>query len=110
MAKISPTQNSLKKVRKEGYIAGVVEKWVMGADIRRDLFGFIDILAINKEGGDTLAIQCTSYSNIASHIKKIEADELAVNLAAVRKAGWRIEVHGWHKVKNRWQVRVVDLS
>ena len=101
----SPTQRSLKKLRDEGWTADVVERWVPGANIRRDLFGFIDILAIS--GNETLAVQATSYSNISARVKKIEEHE---NIGRVRDAGWTIEVWGWHKVKNRWKVRIIDLS
>jgi len=104
----SPTQLSLKRLRDAGFKAGVVEKWNMHAKIRQDFLGFVDIIGVGELG--TIAVQSTSYSNVSSHIKKIEDPKLAENLAAVRKAGWTIEVHGWRKVKNRWQCRVVDLS
>ena len=35
----SPTQRSLQHCRKNGWIAGVVEKWNQYARIRQDLFG-----------------------------------------------------------------------
>mgnify|MGYP001553185756 CR=1 FL=1 len=101
----SPTQRSLKKLRDEGWLADVVEKWIPGANIRRDLYGFIDILCIS--GSETLAVQATSYAHVADRVKKITEHE---NLSMVRDAGWCIQVHGWRKVKNRWQCRVVDLS
>lgn len=109
MAGATPTQNTLKKLRKEGWTVAVVEKWNHHVKIRQDLFGFIDIIAI--KGEETLAVQATSHSNTSSRIKKIEEDEkIAPNVRAVRDAGWRIEVWGWRKVKNRWQARVVDVS
>lgn len=101
----SPTQLSLKKLRKEGYLTDVVEKWIPGANIRRDLYGFIDILGISDT--DILAVQATTDSHLSERVHKIEDHE---NLAAVRKAGIRIECHGWSKKNGRWQCRVVDLS
>ena len=101
----SPTQRSLKKLRDDGWTADVVEKWIPGANIRRDLFGFIDILCI--AGNETLAVQATSYNNISARVKKIADHE---NIGKVRDAGWCIQVWGWRKVKNRWQVKIVDLS
>lgn len=101
----SPTQRSLKLLREAGYTVAVVEHFNHFARIRQDLFGFIDLLALRGE--ETLAIQTTSYSNVSARVNKIADHE---NVAAVRKAGWAIAVHGWHKVGNRWQVRVVDLS
>lgn len=101
----SPTQRSLKLLRDRGYRADVVEKWIPGANIRKDLFGFIDVIAIKD--GETLAVQSTSDNNVAARITKIEDSDA---LADVRDAGWNIHVHGWRKVKNRWQCREVDVS
>ena len=101
----SPTQNSLRLLRKEGYLCAVVEKWNSHARIRQDLFGFIDVLAIRE--GETLAVQVTSRKQVSTRIRKIEDHE---NLAAVREAGWRIEVHGWDKPGNRYRVKRVDIS
>lgn len=101
----SPTQLSKKRLEADGYTVAIVEHWNGFVRKRFDLFGFIDLLAIRK--GETLAIQTTSYSNVSARVKKISDHE---NVCAVRDAGWGIVVHGWHKVGNRWQVRVVDVS
>lgn len=101
----SPTQRTLALLRKEGWLAEVTEKWIPGANIRKDLWGFVDVLAI--KGKDILGVQSTSYSNISARVHKIEEHD---NVAAVRDAGIGICVHGWRKVKNRWQVRIVDCS
>lgn len=101
----SPTQRSLAKLKKEGYRAAVVEKWNQFARIRQDLFGIVDILAV--KAGETLGVQATSYSNVSARVKKIAESEATDDL---RKAGWKLEIHGWHKVGNRYQVRVVDVS
>jgi len=69
---VSPTARSLKLLRERGYLAGVVEQTVPQTFIKRDLFGFIDILAVHPETGETLAIQATSGSNASARIYKIE--------------------------------------
>lgn len=103
---MTPTQRSLKHLRAEGYLAEVVEKWIPQARIRKDLYGFIDVLAIKE--GEVLGVQVTSGSNVSARLKKIADHE---NVDAVRKAGIRIEVHGWRKnAKNRYVLRVVDVS
>lgn len=86
-------------------LVAVVEKWNPVCKIRNDLFGFVDVLAI--QGNETIAVQTTSYSNVSARIHKIEDSHA---LPFLRAAGWRILVHGWHKVDNRWKVRVVDVS
>jgi hypothetical protein len=102
----SPTQRSLKHLRKLGYLAEVVEKTIPRVFIRKDLYGFIDILAIRD--GEILGVQATSGSNVASRVDKIANHN---NVGAVRKAGIRIHVHGWRKNSNRrWVLREVDCS
>lgn len=102
----SPTQRSLKHLRGEGYLADVVEKWIPGANIRRDLFGFIDILAIRD--AEIVGVQATSGGNVSSRVSKIANHD---NVGAVRKAGIRIVVHGWRKnPSGRWVFREVDCS
>jgi hypothetical protein len=101
----SPTQLSLKKLREEGWLAEVVEKWVPGANIRKDLWGWTDIVALKD--GETLAVQTTSYSNISARVNKITESE---TVAEVRKAGWSIQIWGWRKVNNRWVCTIKDIS
>lgn len=101
----SPTQRSLALLRERGYRAAVTERWNAFAKIRQDLFGIVDVLAIGN--GETVAVQCTSYANVSSRVQKIADAEATPDM---RKAGWKILVHGWHKVKGRWQVREVDVS
>lgn len=102
---ISPTQLTLKLLREQGWTVEVTEKWIPGANIRKDLFGFIDLVALKD--GQTLGVQATSYSNISARVKKIESAEL---LSAVRKASWQVWVIGWRKQNNRWVHKIVDCS
>ena len=102
---LSPTQRSLQYLRNQGYTVAVVEKWNPHARIRQDLFGCIDLLAIRD--GETLAIQACAGSSLSARVKKITDHE---NLAAVRKAGWRIEVMAWRKLKSGWLPKIVDMS
>ncbi len=101
----SPTQRSLELMREAGYVADVVERWIPGANIRKDLFGFIDILAIRE--GEVCGVQSTSAANVSARVNKIREH---ANVDAVRKAGIRIVVHGWRKSGRHWAVREVDLS
>jgi hypothetical protein len=103
---MTPTQRSLRHLRAAGYLAEVVEKWIPGANIRRDLFGFGDVLAIRE--AEVLLVQSTSGSNVAARVTKIAEAE---HVGAVRKAGIRITVHGWRKAASgRWTLREVDCS
>ena len=103
---MTPTQRTLKKLRDDGYLAAVVERWNGHAGIRQDLFGVVDVIGLRD--GETLAVQATSGSNVAARVKKI-ADSEATPM--IRAAGWRIVVQGWRKGANgRWVCREVDVS
>lgn len=111
MAGTSPTQNSLSALRAQGYTCWIVEYWNSFTQRRVDMFGMFDIIAIREN--ETLAVQTTT-SGVAARVKKITESEY---LDAVRKAGWRIEVHGWRKAPKTkggkaqiWKQRVVDMS
>lgn len=112
---MSPTERSLRHCRDLGWVADVAEKWVPFSRNRRDLFGFVDVVALTGE--HILAIQATSGSNVAARLKKIR------DLPAHRdwlKSGGLLEVWGWrqvaHKNKDgsrskvdRWSVRRVPI-
>ncbi len=101
----SPTQRTLTRWRNMGYRAEVVERWLKGANVRKDLFGCIDVLAVKN--GETVGIQSTSYSHVSERVAKIK--EMPETLADLKAAGWRIIVEGWRKPKHRWECREVEL-
>jgi hypothetical protein len=94
----------LEKLRSEGYLCQIVERWNPHARIRQDLFGIGDILAIKP--GETLLVQTTSRGNVAARVTKIQESE---HLSAILAAGWKITVHGWGKLKAGWTCKIVDF-
>ena len=97
--KTSPTQRSLKKLRSEGWTCEITEHWNPFARIRKDLFGFIDLLAMR--GDELLAVQTTSAANMSAREQKIRAlQSHALWLASPSR---RIIIHGWAKRGKRGQ-------
>ena len=112
---------TVEYLRDQGYLVGVVEKWIPHTAIRQDLFGFIDVLAVKRD--ETLAVQVCSGghaagdrgendkgrgSDVGAHLTKI-ADH--PNLPRVREANWRIVLHAWRKnAAGRWVLREEDVS
>lgn len=106
----SPTQRTLKELRRLGYIAQVVEHWNGWAKKRQDLFGCIDIVALDEY--KILGIQCTSGTNVSARIQKALDSHLVY---AWLRAGGLFEVWGWRKIGARgrrklYQVRRVSFS
>ena len=89
---MTPTQRTLKRLRAAGYTCEVTERWCQFSKRRKDLFGFIDILAIKD--GRIVGVQATSGDNTSSRVKKIKAEPKA---QAFFDAGGKILVIGWRK-------------
>lgn len=115
----SPTQRSLEYLRKQGYLAAVIEQWISFPDkinpskmirIKRDVFG-ADILYFHPATGEVGLCQTTTRANQSSRIAK------AKGLVPVQ--GWinnhPFVVHGWAQRGPRgkrkvWEVQVTELG
>lgn len=132
----TPTARSLAECRKRGWRAGVVERRLKGSLTTVDLFGFIDLVALDGQPG-LLAIQATGDhgGHVQTRVRKIrqgiiEPPKNATlrQLAAIERAGpriveaaraWlaagnRIQVWGWGRrgaagSRKLWTLRVVDV-
>ena len=116
MAKgISNTSRTLSYIREQGWRAEKVEYWNSFSKTRKDLFGFIDIVAMGE--GKIIAIQSCG-SSFSAHDKKIREDERCGPLALNwMESGGRLILIGWRKVKlkrggkaMRWEPRVKEYS
>lgn len=108
----SPTSLTLEACRARGWRADVAERWVPKTRTRRDLFGFIDVVALDLDAGQIVGIQATDGSNHAKRLKKITTDRRDEAIDWL-KAGGRIEVWSWRRVKVkrggkaiRWRPRI----
>ena len=69
----SPTQLALKYYREQGYLCWITEYWHAHGKVRKDLLGFIDMIALNSY--ETIGVQCTSKAGGYARKKKILTDE-----------------------------------
>lgn len=72
---------------------------VQGKSWLTDLLGVGDVLALGDR--ETLLVQATTAGNFSSRVDKIDSHE---NTPAILAAGWRIEIHGWKKIRGRWKL------
>ena len=113
----SPTSRSMAWLRDQGFTVQKVEYWDHYGKKRRDLFGVIDILAINEQGV-TLGVQATSDTN-RSHRrdKALHEPRLRIWLCGEQRT---FEIHTWGKhgargARKLWElhreaIRLNDLS
>ena len=103
---MTPTARTLTALRRAGYIACVVERWIAQKGIRRDCYGFADILAARPLERRIVLIQATTLPNVSARVAKIRSKPEA---SAWLKSGGAIEVWGWSKRGDRWRVKIVAM-
>jgi hypothetical protein len=103
---VTTAARSLVFLRRLGFVAAVVEAWLPYANVRRDLFGFADVLAFHPRDRLFLLVQVTTADHVAGRLAKAKGRP---ELAAWLKAGGRFQVHGWQQRSGRWQVRQVEV-
>jgi len=83
--KLKATQRSLTYLRKQGYRAEVCEQYRSRVEgkgqqakfkggFRKDLFGFMDILAYGRGPHSVLGVQATSRQQITTHLRQYRRD------------------------------------
>lgn len=93
---MTPTQRALRDLRGQGYLAAVVERWIPGARIRRDLFGIADIVALTQQ--ETLFVQACAGSSHAARRRKILASR---DLWRVQGPNRHVEIWSYSKTSPR---------
>ena len=117
MAGLSSTQRTLRALRERGLVAAIVEKFNQYAGphgIRQDLFGIIDVLALDPEKG-VIGIQSTGQ-DFAGHKNKLLEERNQECRDWLATPGTALELWGWRKIKlkrggkaERWAPRVAVI-
>lgn len=92
-----PTERTIQRLKNEGALCGVTEKWVVipghpGGGVRRDLFDVIDCIALLP--GEIRGIQCGAMSGHSGHVHKCMASEA---LKTWLTAGGTFYIYSWGK-------------
>ena len=114
---LSPTQRTIRALKEQGMICAVVEKFnphVGEHGIRQDLFGILDIQALDPVRG-VIGIQACSQSS-ASHIRKIKEERTQETIDWLSTPGTKLEVWCWRKLKlkkggkaMRWTPKITEI-
>lgn len=93
-------------------IVAVVERWNAHAHIRQDLFGCIDLVALDEKTPGVVGVQATSGSNHNHRVTKIVAEPLAELWV---RCGNRLMVISWAKKGPRgkrkvWTARMEEIG
>jgi len=102
---MTPTARTLAALRSDGYTPAVVEAWIPRLNIRRDLFGVGDVLAV-RPGTPPLLIQCTTGDHHSNRVNKAKSES---RLRAWLQSGATFEVWSWSKRDDQWECRKTPL-
>jgi hypothetical protein len=115
----SPTQRTLARLKAEGMTAGSVEKFNRFGGpfgIRQDLFGFLDLIALDPKTLTTIGIQVTGQHGHADHRRKI-IEDCGARAVLWLKCGNRLILWSWRKLKvkrggkqRKWEPRIEELT
>ena len=113
MKGLSPTQRTLRLLRQQGCICGIVERFNPHAGpfgIRQDLFGFVDIVALYPTS--VCAIQSCGQA-FSEHKKKMLENEILIEWL---RSGGTVMLYGWRKVLKKrggkqkvWKPRICEF-
>lgn len=115
---MTPTQRTIRELKNNGRKCAIVEKWnphVGPHGIRQDLWGIIDVLALDPEQG-VIGIQCCAGSGFSAHWRKITEERAQDTIDWLQTPGTRLELWAWRKVKLKrggkaevWRPRVKEI-
>lgn len=107
--KKSPSASTIDYLQGLGVPVDRVERWIPGANKRKDLFNCIDLVSMSRV--DTIGIQVTSMQGISEHIRKIKQIPEARLWAS--SPFRKLEVHGWAmrgpRGEKRWTGKIVGM-
>ncbi len=108
---LTPTQRTLRALREQGRVCAIVEKWnsrgtsttkkgEIRYGVRQDLFGILDIIALDPERG-VVGVQSTGM-DFGGHDKKLTEEKVQECIDWLSTPGTALELWGWRKlVKKR---------
>jgi hypothetical protein len=117
---LTPTQRTLRELRDQGRVCGIVERRIparpgMPYGITKDLFGIIDIIALDPERG-VVGVQSTGTA-FAEHERKLLEEKTQECVDWLSTPGTVLELWGWRKVKlkrggkaMRWAPRIREFT
>lgn len=104
---MSPMSRTLKLMRERGYYTNIVERTIPYRFIKVDLYNWIDAVSVRMNDHGVMGIQVTSGSNFSARLKKAKGNGA---LLAWLTSGGRLVLHGWRKLKGKWEVRERELT
>jgi hypothetical protein len=104
---VSPTQRARAFCKANGWTSQIVERFNVYAKVRQDLFGVIDLVVLDGQGGGPLGVQvCAGASHAARRDKALAEPRLREWLSApARFEVWSYSKRGERGKRKLWTLR-----
>lgn len=112
---MTPTQRTIRELKNRGLVCAIVEKWNAYAKIRQDMFGIIDIIALDPQRG-VIGVQACG-SAFSAHYHKLTEEKAQETYDWISTPGTHLELWGWRKIKKVrggkamiWEPRIQEIT
>ena len=102
-----PTKKTRELAKQRGWEIDSAESFNPYSGRKKDLFGFIDLIAL--DGETIIAIQATSGSNASARVKKILEEQAHLAELWIRSGG-RVLVIAWRKLKGQRALQYREIE
>lgn len=114
---MTPVQRTIRELKNNGRKCAIVQRWnphVGPHGVRQDLFGIIDVLALDPQRG-VIGVQCCG-GDFAAHWHKMIEGMRQETLDWLQTPGTALEIWSWRKVKVKrggkamvWRPRIKQI-
>ena len=109
---MSPTQRARAFCKAQGWTSQIVERFNIYAKVRQDLFGCLDLVVLDGQGGGPLGVQvCAGASHAARRTKMLAEPRLLEWLRSPARAEiWSYSRRGAARKRKLWTLRRETLT
>lgn len=105
---MSPTARTLVYLRRSGFLAVPVERYIPQTTRKVDLFGVGDVLAVHPVRKEVLIVQATSRAHLSDRLRRVQQRH---ETALLLRAGVAVEAWGWfQRPSGKWEVHRVVVQ
>jgi hypothetical protein len=98
-----------KLLKDQGYIVSKVEQYNKFSQHKKDLFGFIDILAIKP--GEILGIQATGWTFHGSHANNyLNNPKISKNIEIWLSTGAKFEIWAYNNETKKFKIKSASIQ
>ncbi len=117
MPGLSPVQRTIRELRDKGIVCAIAQHfnpYVGEHGIRQDMFGILDVVALDVV--DTIGIQCCG-TDFKIHFEKLTVEKSENSIYWLTAPTRKLQIWSWRKLKlkrggkaMRWTPRIVEIT